>query len=54
MRLLVLIKDDKDVGWENLMALNVMRLYLNKMQYEMGSQCSFLTIGSNMACFFQF
>ena len=41
VRLLVLIKNGKYVGWENLMALNVMRLYLNKMWYEMGSQCSF-------------
>ena len=40
-RLLVLIKDDKYVGWENLMALNVMRLHLNKMRYEMGSHYSF-------------
>ena len=39
--LLVLIKDEKYVGWENLMALNVIRLYLNKMQYVIGSQCSF-------------
>ena len=39
LRLLVLIKDDKYVGWENLMALKVIILYLNKMQYEMGSQC---------------
>ena len=36
-RLLVLIKDDKYVGWENLMALKVIRLFLNKMQYKMGS-----------------
>ena len=28
--LLVLIKNDKYVGWENLMALKVIRLYLNK------------------------
>ena len=41
VRLLVLLKDDKYVGWENAMALNVMRLYLNKIWYEMGS---------NMAC----
>ena len=27
VRLLVLIKDDKYVGWENLMALKVIRLY---------------------------
>ena len=38
---MVLIKDDKYVGLENLIALNVMRLYLNKILYEMGSQCSF-------------
>ena len=31
VRLLVLIKDDKYVGWENLMALKVIRLYFNKM-----------------------
>ena len=41
VRLLVLIKDDKYVGWENLSVLRVMRLYLNKIWYEMGSQCSF-------------
>ena len=41
VRLLVLIKDDNYVGWDNLMALNVMRLYLKKIRYEMGSQCSF-------------
>ena len=41
VRLLVLIKDDKYVGWENLMALKVIRLYLNKMWYVIGSQCSF-------------
>ena len=46
-----LIKDDRYVGLENLIALNVKRLYLNKIWYEMGSQCSFLQIGSNMACF---
>ena len=39
--LLVLIKDNKYVGWENLMALKVFRLYLNKMRYVMGSQFSF-------------
>ena len=33
VRLLALIKDDKYVGWENLMALKVIRLYLNKMRY---------------------
>ena len=33
--LLVLIKDNKYVGWENLMALKVFRLYLNKMRYVM-------------------
>ena len=31
VRLLILIQDDKYVGWENLMALNVMRLYINKI-----------------------
>ena len=41
VRLLVLIKDDKYVGWENLMTLKVIRLYLSKMQYVIGSQCSF-------------
>ena len=30
VRLLVLIKDDKYVGWENLIVLNVIRLYLNR------------------------
>ena len=39
VRLLVLI--NKYVGWENLMALKVIRLYLNKMRYVIGSQCSF-------------
>ena len=38
VRLLVLIKDDKYVGCENLMALNAMRSYLNKMRCGMGSQ----------------
>ena len=37
VRLLVLITDDKYVGWKNLIALNVMRLYLNKIRYEMES-----------------
>ena len=41
VRLLVFIKDDKYVGCENVMTLNVMRLYLNKMLYEMGRQCKF-------------
>ena len=41
VRLLDLIKGYKYVGWENLIALNVIRLYLNRIQYEMGSQCSF-------------
>ena len=40
VRLLVLIKDHKYVGWENVMTLKVIRLYLNKMQYAIGSQCS--------------
>ena len=39
--LLVLMKDDKYVGWENLMTLKVIRLYLHKMRYEIGSQRSF-------------
>ena len=39
------------MGWETLIVLNVIRLYLNKIQYEMGRQCIFLQIGSNMACF---
>ena len=34
-------QDDKYVGWENLMALNVMRLYLNKMQYKKVSNDGF-------------
>ena len=34
VRLLVLIKEDKYVGWENLMAMKVIRLYLNKTRYE--------------------
>ena len=29
-RLLVLIKDDKYVGWENLMTMDVMRLYFRQ------------------------
>ena len=41
VRLLVLIKDDKYVGWQNLMALKIIRMYLKKMQYEIVSQCSF-------------
>ena len=32
VRLFVLIEDDKYVGWENLIALYVMRLYLNKIR----------------------
>ena len=39
--ILILIKEDKYVVWENLIVLNVMRLYLNKIQYEKGNQCSF-------------
>ena len=35
VRLLALIRDDKCVGWKNLMALKVIRLYL------IASQCSF-------------
>ena len=38
VRLLFLIKDDKYVGWENLMDLKVIRLYLNKTLYVIGSQ----------------
>ena len=41
VRLLVLIKVDNRVGWEKFIALNVIRLYLNKIRYEMRSQCSF-------------
>ena len=41
VRLLVWIKDDKYMDWENLMALKVIRLYLNKMWSVIGSQCSF-------------
>ena len=33
VRLLGLIKDDKYEGWENLIALNVIRLYLNRIRY---------------------
>ena len=40
VRLLDLIKD-KYVGWEKMIALNVIRLYLNKIRYEMGSQSRF-------------
>ena len=41
---LVLIKDGKYAGWENLMALKVIRLYLNKMRYVIGMQgCSLHT-----------
>ena len=50
VKLLVLINDDKYVVWENLMALKVIRLYFNKMQYLMGSQCSFLKKGSDVVC----
>ena len=45
VRLLGLIKDDKYEGWENLIALNVIRLYLNRIRYGMGSQCSFCRWG---------
>ena len=41
VRLLVLIKDDNYVGWENLMVLKVIKIYLKKMQYVIESQCSF-------------
>ena len=41
VRLLDLIEDDKYASWENLIALNVIRLYLNRIQYEMERQCSF-------------
>ena len=41
VRLLDLVKDDKYVGWEDLIVLNVIRLYLNRIWYEMESQCSF-------------
>ena len=41
VRLLVLIKDEKYVGWENLMALKVIRLYLYKMRDVIRRQCSF-------------
>ena len=41
VRLLVLIKDDKFVGWENLMALKVKSLHLNKMRYVMGASVVF-------------
>ena len=33
-----MIKVDRYVGLGSSMALNVMRLYLNKMRYEMGNQ----------------
>ena len=50
-RLLVLIKVDTYVGWENLMALNVMRLCSNKMWcVKWGTSVVFLKIGSNRAC----
>ena len=39
--LLGLMKDDKYEGWVNLIVLNVIRLYLNRIRYELGSQCSF-------------
>ena len=42
MKLLVFIKDEKYVGWKNLTALNVIRLYINKRLYKIGSQCSFM------------
>ena len=41
VRLLVLNEDDKYVGWEKLIVLNIIRLYLNRIRYEMGSKCSF-------------
>ena len=41
VRLLGLIKDDKYEGWENLIALNVIRLYLNRIRYEMGASVVF-------------
>ena len=34
VRLLVLIKDEKYVGWEDLIALNVIRLYLNRIRMK--------------------
>ena len=48
VRLLVLIKDDKYMGWENLMTLKVIRLYLNKMWNVIGNQ--FLKKRRDMAC----
>ena len=41
VRLLGLIKDDKYEGWENLIALNVIKLYLNRIRYEMGASVIF-------------
>ena len=41
VRLLVLIKDDKYIGWENLMALKVIRLYLNRCGMKWGASIVF-------------
>ena len=35
---LEVIKDDKCGGWEKIMALDMKRLYLKRIQYKMGSQ----------------
>ena len=37
VRLLVMIKDDKYVGWENLIALNVIRLFKQDYGMEWGA-----------------
>ena len=41
---LYLIRNDKYEGCENSIALNVIRLYLNRIRYEMESQCSFCRV----------
>ena len=41
VRLLVLIKDENYVGWENLMALKVITLYFKQDVVSYGSQCNF-------------
>ena len=33
--------DDRHGGWTRLIVLYMRRLYLNSMQYSMGSHCSF-------------
>ena len=44
---MVLIKDDKYVSWENLIVLNVIRLYLNRIRYEIGNNVVFIKSENN-------